>query len=121
MRANIAIMAACICSLFSTQALGFDATQFESKAQPIPLGTDTNLRIEMMDPNERLLLDAGPEASEPSYLLSGEVRSEIDSATAGRLEYRWGDEQNPLVALTGVPAMVKFKRSTVLLGLNYKL
>ena len=103
----------------SAQSLMPSRVQVEvPRAQPIPLNSTSDLTIEMTDPNERLLLSG--ETGDAGHEVTSTLESDINSALSGVVEYRWNDGENPTLAIAGIPAAVKFKKSTLILGLNYE-
>ncbi len=85
-------------------------------AQPIALGPTADMTIVMSDPNSNLLLAE----TEPAYEVTSMLETKINKAMSGVLEYRWREGKAPALAIAGLPAEVKFKKSTLMLGLNYE-
>ncbi len=67
-------------------------------------------------PDDILLGD--PDADTPE--MKGSLEAEINSVLPGLVEYRWNDGKSPSLAIAGLPAEAKFKRGTLMLGLNYQ-
>ncbi len=119
-RIYISLIALCLTPVgASAQSLMPNRVQVElPRAQAIPLDATSDLTIEMTDPNRRLVLsDASGDAG---HEVTSTLESDISSALSGVVEYRWNDGENPTLAIAGIPAAVKFKKSTLIFGLNYE-
>ena len=80
---------------------------------------DTRFRFSALDPNDRFLPEEYQDRGS-GYELRSALQTALGNTLDGIVEYRWNNGEDPTLAIAGVPAEMKFKKSTVMLGLNYR-
>ena len=80
---------------------------------------ETNFRFSVVDPNDRFLLEENQDRGS-GYELRSALETTLSNTLDGIIEYRWNEGEDPSLAIAGVPAEMKLKKSTVMFGLNYR-
>jgi len=78
-----------------------------------------NFRFTAIDPNDQFLPQEYRDRGD-GYELRSALEAALSKTLDGVIEYRWNEGEDPTLAIAGVPAEMKIRKSTVMLGLSYR-